>query len=243
MLPFRILISGMLLVGSLSADTVITSNMFDVSWGYQGTGNDLTTLYGVTGITASGATGDVDSSDHNWTYSIGLTTNLSDSLTFFSPFTENVSFSFTCGGSCDPDWFALTADFYLATDELADPLFAYPLPYSISMTSSNAGLGFSMQYWDTSNWSLGLDANTTSSYSFSGSIFPAGSGQVSSFRLFDNITLPQGDEDMGTLSGNVSISLGYDSGESVPEPATGLMLAAVLAAGFAWWRLRRVRSR
>jgi hypothetical protein len=218
----------MLLAASLCADTVLTYDSFDAQWGtiylaYTDVGNtSLATSFDSTGTLL----------DDTWSYDVAVTTNLTDSLTFSSPLTVILNTTFTCQTSyCDGFYFVVTSDFDLATD----PPFGYPLSYTAVSSSGDNGPGIVMQYTDDGgDWLVEYSPPT---YNFSGQ-FP-GSGGISYFQLIDNISVG-GSPGNTTFTGGTSFSLG---GVTTPEPATGLLLAAMLAGGLGWWQLRRRRSR
>lgn len=228
MLPFKILVSGLLLAASLCAGTVVTYDSFDAQWGTVFSG--YTDVANISNATSFNPTGTLP--DGSWSYDIAVTTNLTDSLTFLSPLTVNLDATFTCETSfCDGFYFVVTSDFDLA----ADPLFDYPVPYTAMSASSDDGPGIEMQYWDgTGGW---LDLFSPPTYDFSGQFL--GTDGVAYFQLTDNISVGAFSEGT-TLTGGTSLSLGNSA---VPEPATSLPLAVILAGGLGWWRLRRRRSR
>jgi hypothetical protein len=223
MFSCRLLALCSLLAASLSADTVLTSDSFTVVWGH----GTLAYSSDTTGITASGTV-------NGWAYTISAQTNLTDALTFLSPLTLDLSnATFTCETSdCDATTFAITSIFSM---DLTDPLFASPLPYSVSMATTGPGLYLS-------TWDYGPDFNShyyfaisPPTYSFSGSgLLPTdNTGTVAELQLYAQYTLPAVS---ASFSSSMAISLGYNA---APEAGTGLLVAAGLAGSLAWRRLRR----
>jgi hypothetical protein len=229
MLPFKILISGLLLAAPLCATTVVYDT-FDAQWGTISGGN--TDVGNPSMATSFNPTGTLQ--DGNWSYDVSFTTNLDDSLTFLSQLTLDLNATFTCETtSCSEFSFAVTSSFYL------DSPLAYPLPYTAMGASSDDGIGIQMYYADDNGGMLNV--YSLPAYNFSGQ-FP-GSGGTSYFQLNDNISVMAASQGT-TFTGSASLSLGntFDN-NAVPEPATGLPLAAMLAGGLGWWWLRRRRSR